>query len=212
MEAQLQQSIPKKAHQEVVAKMQATIDGLAADLERTKQDLQKTTHLEERISGLSEQIASQTETITSQWQSKDAKRIQELEEKIASMVDKTEYSGLLNKYEELKSSTVPKEDYITLQNQFSNFVPRQSFEEMQKSFAQTTVPREQLITAEKRVQELETRIANSIPLSDHEELVTKITSLIAEAPHPTDNGQLAEYPGPLVNNAVMPAPLVTVGS
>ena len=75
MEAQLQQSIPKKAHQEVVTKMQKTIDDLVAELERTKEDLEKTTHLEEKIKGLSEQITSQTEAITGQWQSKDAKRV-----------------------------------------------------------------------------------------------------------------------------------------
>ena len=107
---------------------------------------------------------------------------------------------------ELKASTIPKGDYITLQNQFSNFVPRETFEEMQKSFAQTTVPREQLIEAEKRMQDLETRIANSIPRSDHEVLVARITSLIAEAPRPSDGIQ------PPVNNIVMPAPLVTAGS
>ena len=36
MEAQLQQSIPKKTHQEVVSKMQATIDGLNVEVERIK--------------------------------------------------------------------------------------------------------------------------------------------------------------------------------
>ena len=81
MEAQLQQSIPKKTHQEVVTKMQTAIDGLTAELERTKADLQKTAHLEETIKGLSEQITSQTVTITGQWQSNEAKRIQELETK-----------------------------------------------------------------------------------------------------------------------------------
>ena len=91
MEAQLQQSIPKKAHQEVVTKMQNTIDDLVAELERTKEDLEKTTHLEEKIKGLSEQITSQTEAITGQWQSKDAKRVGESRKGSDSMVDKTEF-------------------------------------------------------------------------------------------------------------------------
>ncbi|MHB1868801.1 MAG: hypothetical protein ACYCPP_07640 [Nitrososphaerales archaeon] len=186
MEAQLQQSLPKKTHQEVVAKMQATIDGLVAELGRTKADLQETTHLEEKIKGLSEQISSQTEAITGQWQSNDVKRIAELEEKISNMVDKSEFLALQNKYDEIKTLTVPKEDYITLQNQFSNFVPREIFEEMQRSFSQTTVPREKLLATEARMQELETRIANSIPRSDHDELVAQIVSLIGEAPRPSD--------------------------
>ena len=189
MEAQLQQSIPKKTHQEVVTKMQAAIDGLTAELERTKADMQKTVHLEEKIKGLSEQIVSQTETITGQWQSNEAKRIQELEAKISSMVDKTEYLALQNKYEELKTLTVPKEDYVTLQNQFSNFVPKQTFEEMQKSFTQTTVPREQLAAAETRMQELETKIASFIPRTDYDELVAKIVSLVGEVPGPSDSAE-----------------------
>jgi hypothetical protein len=186
MEAQLQQSIPKKAHQEVVTKMQTTIDGLVAELERTKAEMQKTNHLEERITSLSEQIISQTDTITGQWHSNEAKRIAELEERINSMMDKTEFVALQSKYEELKTATVPKQDYTNLQNQFSNFVPREIFEEMQRSFAQTTVPREQLVAAQARMQELEIKIANSIPLSEHEEVIAKITSLIGDTQNPSD--------------------------
>jgi BMFP domain-containing protein YqiC len=185
MESQLQQSVPKKTHQEAVAKMQAEINGLTTELGRTKADLEKTTRLEEEIKGLSDQISTQIGAITSQLQSNEAKRVQELEERINGMVDKAEYTALQAKFEEVKASTVPKEDYVTLQNQFSNFVPRESFEEMQKSFTQTTVPREQLAAAEARVQELEAKVANSIPRSEHEELVAKITSMITETP-PSD--------------------------
>lgn len=181
MEAQLQQSIPKKTHQEVVAKMQAAIDGSNAELERTKAELQKTFRLEEEMKSLSEQISAQSSAIMSQWQSNEAKRIHELEEKMSAMVDKTEYSALQNKYEELKASTVSKEDYIVLQNQFSKYVPRESLEQMQKSFAETTVPREQLLATEAKMRELETTITNCIPRSEHEELVTEITSIIGEA-------------------------------
>lgn len=204
MEAQLQQSLPKKTHQEVVAKMQATIDGLEAELERTKADLQNTTHLEEKIKGLSEQIASQTESITGQWQSTEAKRIAELEEKISGMVGKSELLALQNKYDQLQMSTAPKEDYTALQNQFSNFVPREIFEEMQRSFSQTTVPREKLVETEARVQELEAKIADSIPRSDHEHLVAQLVSLMGEAPHSSDasetDAQATEVAVPLVTS------------
>ena len=205
MEAQLQQSIPKKAHQEVVAKMQTTIDGLMAELGRAKADLQETTHLEEKIKGLSEQISSQTEAITGQWQSTEAKRIAELEEKISGMVYKSELLALQNKYDELKTSTVPKQDYAALQNQFSNFVPREIFEEMQKSFSETTVPREKLLTTEARVQELEAKIADSIPRSDHEHLVAQLVSLMGEAPHSSDTSETN------VQGTEVAVPVVTSG-
>lgn len=186
MEAQLQQSMPKKTHQEVVAKMQLTIDGLTADLERTKVDLQKTMHIEADIKSLSEHVTSQTNAIASQWQSNDAKKIQELEQKISGMVDKNEYVTLQNKYEELKNSTVPKQEYMALQNQFANFVPRESFDEMQKRYMQTTVPRDQFLAAETRIRELE---ANYVPRTDHEELISEITTLIGEAPRASDAEQ-----------------------
>ena len=76
----------------------------------------------------------------------------------------------------------PKDDYTALQSQFTNFVPKQTFEDMQRTFRETTVPREQLAAAEGRLQELEQRLANSVPRSDHEELLTTITSMIGEAP------------------------------
>ncbi|MDG6904704.1 MAG: hypothetical protein JRN20_02835 [Nitrososphaerota archaeon] len=189
MEAQLQQSIPKKAHQEVVTKMQTRIDELTGDLERTKDELQKTTRLEDELRKLSEQITSQTGAITSRWESNDAMRIKELEERIAGMVDRNEYSALQARYEELKLSTVPKEDYVTLQNQFSNFVPKDTFEEMKNSFTNTTVPREQLAATEARMQELEAKIANSVPRADHDELISKLTSMIGEAQIPQESAQ-----------------------
>ena len=183
MEAQLQQSMPKKTHQEVVEKMQAKIDELTGELETTRSDLERSVHLEEGIKSLSQQIAMETQTITGQFQSNDAKRIQELETKISGMVDRSEFEALQAKYEQLANSTVPKDDYNALQNQFTNFVPKQTFEDMQRTFKDTTVPREQLSAAETRLQELEAKLANSVPSADHEELMTKLTSMIGEAPH-----------------------------
>ena len=129
------------------------------------------------------------------------------------MVDKTEYLALQNKYEEFKTLTVPKEDYITLQNKFSDFVPKETFEEMQKSFTQTTVPREQLAAAETRMQELETKIANLIPRADYDELVAKIVSLVGEVPVPSDSveAQPAEYQSGAAATDVA-VPLVTSAS
>ena len=109
----------------------------------------------------------------------------------------------------LKTSTVPKEEFITLQNQFSNFVPREIFEEMQRSFSQTTVPRERLLASEARLQELETKIANSIPRSDHEELVAEIASLIVEAPQRSNASDTQPEPQSGAQETEVAVPLVT---
>ena len=125
------------------------------------------------------------------------------------MVDKTEFLALQSKYDDLKTSTVPKEEFITLQNQFSNFVPREIFEEMQRSFSQTTVPRERLLASEARLQELETKIANSIPRSDHEELVAEIASLIVEAPQRSNASDTQPEPQSGAQETEVAVPLVT---
>ena len=138
--------------------------------------------LEEAIKGLREQITIQGEAMARLLQREDAQRIKDLEEKIKGMVDRSEYATLQNKYEELQASSVPKQDFVALQNQFSNFDPRQIFEEMQTTLAKKSVPREQLIATEAKLQELEAKIANSIPRPEHDELVAKIMSLIGEAP------------------------------
>jgi uncharacterized coiled-coil protein SlyX len=64
MEAQLQQSIPKKTHQEVVAKMQGQIDTLNGELERTKSELKTTTTVGERVDHLGTQVSAQNESLS----------------------------------------------------------------------------------------------------------------------------------------------------
>ena len=64
MEAQLQQSIPKKTHEEVVSKMQGTIDELDGEVGRIRTELQRTTGITETLNALGAQIASSKETMS----------------------------------------------------------------------------------------------------------------------------------------------------
>ena len=193
MEAQLQQSIAKKTHQEVVAKMQASIDGLNVEVERLKSELHKTTTINESITGLGGKIASQGETISSlnqtvttlnqvidiqkntiaELQAKLAvstvptsvydqtvSKLDEAHAKIGGMVDRSEYDSLQSKFNEqieLIKSMVQRSDYIVLQSQFANFVPKDTFESLQRTLS-LYVPREQLVATETRLRDLEAKM------------------------------------------------------
>lgn len=161
MEAQLQQSIPKKTHQEVVAKMQATIDGLNSEVERIKGDLQKTTTLNDTISGLGNQLASQNDvvsslgkTITSQGQTIEGQRtaIEALNTKLSqSTVPVLLYDQTLSRVDELQEKIrcmVDKGDYTSIQKKcdelteaMKSMVPREDYLNLQTQFA-NFVPRE----------------------------------------------------------------------
>ncbi|HVB12898.1 MAG TPA: hypothetical protein VNE86_07170, partial [Nitrososphaerales archaeon] len=161
MEAQLQQSIPKKTHQEVVAKMQATIDGLNAEFERVKADLQKTVSLNETIAGIGSNITSQNETITSlgvtvknqnQIIEEQNKAIGGLNSRLSqSTVPVLLYDQALSKVEEMQEKIrcmVDKVDYASIQTKcdelsesIKSMVPREDYLNLQNQFA-NFVPRE----------------------------------------------------------------------
>lgn len=203
LEAQLQQSVPKKIHQEVVAKMQANIDSLSADLVRTKEDeLEKAAAIGQRVATLEGQVGSQNETISSQSKTIDSltvklsesaivamqfsqalSKIQELETRISSMVDFVEYTSAQKRCAELEqqvSNMVPKDQYSALQTELANSVPVQKYVELQKSF-ELMVSREQFNVAQSRIAELEKTLSESVPKSDFEELAGKITQITKEA-------------------------------
>ncbi|MHB2037019.1 MAG: hypothetical protein ACYCPW_09815 [Nitrososphaerales archaeon] len=161
MEAQLQQSIAKKTHQEVVAKMQATIDGLNAEFERVKADLQKTVSLNETIAGIGSNITSQNETITSlgvtvknqnQIIEEQNKAIEALNSRLSqSTVPVLLYDQTLSKVEEMQEKIrcmVDKVDYVSIQKKcdelsesIKSMVPREDYLNLQNQFA-NFVPRE----------------------------------------------------------------------
>jgi predicted nucleic acid-binding Zn-ribbon protein len=199
LEAQLQQSIPKKVHQEVVSKMQASMDLLSADLTRAKAELDKTTSIGERLES---QVVSQNETISSQSKtigdlstrlaetsaiatqySQAVSKVQELESKISSMVDSSQYASMQQKCSELEAqiaSMVPRAQFTVLEVELANSVPMHKYEELQRALEQM-VPQEYLRVAEARVSELENALAGSVPKSDFEELASKIAQITKEA-------------------------------
>ncbi len=70
LETKLEQSVPKKAYQDAVAKLQGNIDRLTEDLQHTRDELGKTESLGGRLNNLStvvltlsNQISAQNETI-----------------------------------------------------------------------------------------------------------------------------------------------------
>ena len=234
MEAQLQQSMPKKTHQEVVAKMQGQIDTLNGELERAKSELKTTTTVGERVDLLGTQISTQNESlsnltaqINSQNQiisglenlvssqkgivetqaatvqelssafskgmeaietrlSRDTvpvllynqtlSRIGEIEEKMRFMVERADYVAMQKRCDELTeriTSMVPTTDYLSLQAQFANYVPKAQYEEF-KEPTPTPFLENNMQTLLSRVAELESKLTNTVPKSDYDELTAKI--------------------------------------
>lgn len=207
MEAQLQQSISKKAHQEAIAKMQATIDGLNAEIEKTKAELQNTQSVGDRVNSLSAHVSSQVETINSLSSTITAQReiieslsstisknteslaeklsretvpvllynetlsrIGEMEERIRFMVERADYVAVQKRCDELTeklSTMVPTTEYLALQSQFSNYVPKEQFEEAQRNLA-NSVPSARYIEREAQIADLEAKLAASVPREVYE--------------------------------------------
>lgn len=200
MQAQLEQSIPKKTHQEIVAKMQATIDGLSADLERTKQELSKTTTIGEHLNSLSAKVSEQEERIANQTKiieafsqrfaestvpasmySEVVAKNKELTEKISCMVSREDYIALQNRFNELESkmaSMVPKVEFESLQAKIATMVPKSDYDE--RSAALSSL-QEQYRALETRAAALEAKLADSVPRSDFDELTARIAQLTMEA-------------------------------
>jgi HPt (histidine-containing phosphotransfer) domain-containing protein len=200
LEAQLQQSVPKKLYQETVAKMQANIDSLSGELASTKSELEKSMAVAQRVEGLEAQVSSQGETISSNTKTIDSltaklietepyvakyaetiARNQELESRISSMVEATAYTALQTRCSELETQIagmVPRESFEAVQTELANSV--QNYEELQRRLEQM-VPRDQLNAAENRISELEKTLAESVPKADFDELAGKIARITKEA-------------------------------
>lgn len=196
MEAQLQQSISKKAHQEAIAKMQATIDGLNAEIEKTKAELQNTQTVGDRVNSLSALVSSQAETINSLSSTITAQR--ETIESLSSTVSKnTEslaeklsretvpvllYNETLSRIGEMEERIrfmVEKADYVAVQKRcdeltekISTMVPTTEYLALQAQFA-NYVPKEQF-------EEAQRNLANSVPSARYLEREAQIADLQAK--------------------------------
>jgi uncharacterized coiled-coil protein SlyX len=180
LEAQLQQSIPKKTHEEEVAKLRGESEDLQRQVTLTKGELEKTISvgarlgaLESRINTLYDVVAAQNEavktlseklsegTVPYSLHAEDLTRIQQLEEQVYTMV--------------------PGSDVETLRGELANSVPKAKLEEAERALAET-VPKERLAKAEARIVELEAALADTVPRGTMEELKEKIASLMKDAP------------------------------
>jgi len=139
LETKLEQSIPKKAYQDAVAKLQGNIDRLSEDLQRTKDDLGRTESLGGRLNNLSTvvltlstQISAQNEVIkalTEKYQvpqilhNKALSKIQDLESSLSKKSAESEAArARIAELETKLEESVPKEKYSKLMDQISGLV------------------------------------------------------------------------------------------
>jgi chromosome segregation ATPase len=139
LETKLEQSVPKKAYQDAVAKLQGNIDRLTEDLARTRDDLGRTESLGGRLNNLStvvltlsSQISSQNETIktlTEKYQvpqelhNKALSKVKDLEASISKKSAETEAArARIAELEAKLEESVPKEKYSKLMDQISGLV------------------------------------------------------------------------------------------
>jgi len=160
LEAQLKESIPKKVHNETVAKMQAEIDRLKSELNSVKEELERTRSIGSYLASIESEIKTQSEslatlgrkieegTVSNEIYQQSLQRIRELESTI----------------ENLRSTTVPRDVYSQLETRLQGMVERDAFER-----------------AEARIRELEAIVSNSVPKETLEELKARITELVSEA-------------------------------
>ena len=150
MEAQLQQSVPKKTHEEVVANMQATIDGLNTQVESLKAEIQNSSSLKETISGLGTQLASQNDTISS-LTGTIASLNQVMEAQKVSVVDLTT---------RFSQSTVPSSLYDQTLSQLNEL----------KGIVQVMVENSEFASMQRRCDELTESMKSMIPKQDYIDL------------------------------------------
>ena len=206
LQAQLDQSIQKREHEQIVSKMEEKIDLMSLELKQTKADLEKNASLAESLGNLSKQLSMQNGEISSLFQmnkeissklvettvprlvyEETMSRVQELEASIQQIVErnKVEIAQLEEKKDaEIKekiSTMVPREEYEAIQSEIANnTVPKSKHdEELQGIRADVASREEQLRRAETRVSELETLLHDS--RSELEELAQGITSITRDA-------------------------------
>ena len=139
LESKLEQSVPKKAYQDAVAKLQGNIDQLTLDLQRTRDELGKTESLGGRLNNLStvvitlsNEISTQNEVIknlTDKYQvpqdlhNKALSKIKDLESSLSKKSAESEAARARIAELEMKlEESVPKEKYAKLMDQISGLV------------------------------------------------------------------------------------------
>jgi chromosome segregation ATPase len=139
LESKLEQSVPKKAYQDAIAKLQANIDKLSEDLQRNRDELGRTESLGGRLNNLStvvltlsNQISAQNEVIKSMTEkyqipqeihNKALSKIKDLESSISKRSTDAEAArARIAELETRLSESVPNEKYTKLMDQISGLV------------------------------------------------------------------------------------------
>ncbi len=151
-----------------MARMQATIDGMAAELRRTKTQLEETQTVGAGLASLSKQVAASSD------------QVKEATVKLSEVtVPNQVFQQAMTKISELEQVISRKEQEI-------------------KGINESTVHKDQYIRAESRISELENILANSMPKTEFEDLSQQIDSLTKTAPNIQSTGaeQLSQLSTP----------------
>jgi hypothetical protein len=135
-------------------------------------------------------------TVPSQVHLHSLSKIRELEEEKRGMVRRFEYNSLDQRFQELTKqlgTMVPASEFAALKEKFDDatrqiatMIPAADYSAVQQRVGElegaisSMVSREQLASSDARVAELESRLAEHVPQSVYDELVSKVVSL-AEA-------------------------------
>ena len=135
-------------------------------------------------------------TVPSQVHLHSLSKIRELEEEKRGMVRRFEYNSLEQRFQELTKqlgTMVPASEFAALKKKFddatrqvASMIPASDYSALQQRVGElegaisSMASREQLTSSEARVAELEARLAEHVPQSVYDELVSKVVSL-AEA-------------------------------
>jgi hypothetical protein len=120
-----------------------------------------------------------------------------LQEKIDSLKNR---AGTLEKENrdlaEKLGSMVSRAEYEEMKQRLSDSVPKDQLSDLQKIYAESTVPRELYVEAEKRAARLEAKLENSLPASVFDKLASDISLMIATAEIPLNDAAPKEKENP----------------
>jgi len=151
-----------------MARMQATIDGMAAELRRTKTQLEETQTIGAGLASLSKQVAASSD------------QVKEATVKLSEVtVPNQVFQQAMTKISELEQVISRKDQEI-------------------KAINESTVHKDQYLRAEARISELENVLSNSMPKTEFEDLSQQIDSLTKAAPIIQSTGaeQLSQLSAP----------------
>ncbi len=184
LQGQLAQSITKKDHEAIVAKMQGTTDTLREDLQRTRDELERRGTIESTLNEFTAAFSARLDALEAQFR-----------------------QGQSEVVEKVTQSTVPHSVYMQAVSQVKEFqdairemVPQEEFHRVKdeaRRMLESTVSREKYEAATSRIKELEAALANSVPRTAVDELTAGLLSLTRDDAQGKEEAEITEVqPGP----------------